>query len=306
MNDPLRPRRPRPRKRFGQHFLVDPGVLEQIFAALNLAQDDHVIEVGPGHGALTERLLIEAASVAAIEVDRDLAARLAARFPKLQLEVADVLRTDLAEFVHRTRGQAPRTRLVGNLPYNIATPLLGQLFALTTPAPFPPRPPRGRVEKSAPAFLDDGAAREEAAARKDPLRPAITDSHVMLQREVADRLTAPLAHADYGRLTVMAQYHCHIERLFDVHPTSFRPAPKVRSAFVRLHPRPDQPNCDLDALAQVLRTAFSKRRKTIANALAPLHLNLSALGLEPTLRPQELSVDTYVQLARQLAPAEPD
>ena len=247
--------------------------MEQIFAALSLAQDDHVIEVGPGHGALTARLLAEAASVAAIEVDRDLAARLATRFPKLQLEVADVLRTDLAEFIHRTQSQAPRTRLVGNLPYNIATPLLGQLFALSaSPSAVTPSP--------------------------------ITDSHVMLQREVADRLTAPLGSSDYGRLTVMAQYHCHIERLFDVQPTSFRPAPKVRSTFVCLRPRPDQPHCDLDALSQVLRTAFSKRRKTIANALAPLHLNLPALGLEPTLRPQELSVDDYVGLARQLAPAE--
>ena len=245
--------------------------MEQIFRALNLAQDDHVIEVGPGHGALTGRLLTEAASVAAIEVDRDLAARLTTRFPTLQLEVADVLRTDLAEFAHRTRGHAAHTRIVGNLPYNIATPLLGQLFAL---------------------------AASPSATTANP----ITDIHVMLQREVAGRLTARLGSADYGRLTVMAQYHCHIESLFDVHPTSFRPAPKVRSAFVRLHPHPDPPDCDVGALSQVLRTAFSKRRKTIANALAPLDLDPSALGLEPTLRPQELSVDDYVELARQLAP----
>ncbi len=248
--------------------------MEQIFRALSLAQDDHVIEVGPGHGALTGRLLTEAASVAAIEVDRDLATRLTTRFPTLRLEVADVLRTDLAEFAQRTRGHAAHTRIVGNLPYNIATPLLGQLF---------------------------GLANSPNATTPNP----ITDIHVMLQREVADRLTARLGSADYGRLTVMAQYHCHIERLFDVHATSFRPAPKVRSAFVRLRPRPNQPNCDVSALSQVLRTAFSKRRKTIANALAPLDLNPSALGLEPTLRPQELSVDDYVELARQLAPLGP-
>ncbi|MDE0008712.1 MAG: 16S rRNA (adenine(1518)-N(6)/adenine(1519)-N(6))-dimethyltransferase RsmA, partial [Gammaproteobacteria bacterium] len=247
MNDPLRPRRPRPRKRFGQHFLVDQGVVEQVFAALSLVQDDHVIEVGPGLGALTERLLTEAASVAAVEIDRDLAARLTARFPTLQLEVADVLRTDLAEFAQRTRGHAAHTRIVGNLPYKKAPPLLGQRFALATspnaPSPHP-----------------------------------ITAIHLMFQREVADRLTAPLGSADYGRLTVMAQTHCHIERLFDVDPRSFRPAPKVRSAFVRLRPRPDPPHCDLDALSHVLRTAFSKRRKTVANALAPLNLNLPALG----------------------------
>lgn len=271
MNDPPRPLRLRPRKRFGQHFLVDQGVVEQIFAVLNLAADDHVIEVGPGHGAITGRLLTEAASVAAIEVDRDLAARLTTRFPTLQLEVADVLRTDLAEFAQRTRGHACHTRIVGNLPYNIATPLLGQLFALAN------------LPSATTANL-------------------VTDIHVMLQREVADRLTARLGSADYGRLTVTAQYHCDVERLFDVHRTSFRPAPKVRSAFVRLRPRPNQPNCDLGALSQVLRTAFSKRRKTIANALAPLDLDLSALGLEPTLRPQELCVDDYVELARQLAP----
>lgn len=257
----------KPRKRFGQHFLVDQGAIEQIFAALRLGEDDHVIEVGPGHGALTGRLLEEAGTVAAIEIDRDLAARLATRFPTLQLEVADVLRTDLGEFAHRTRGEAPRVRMVGNLPYNVATPLLGRLFELAN----------------------------------DPNNP-ITDIHVMLQREVADRLAAPLGSADYGRLTVMAQYHCHIERLFDVNRTSFRPQPKVQSTFVRLLPRPDRPPCDLGALAQILRTAFTKRRKTIANALAPLTPNWTELRLDPTLRPQELSVTDYITLAHELTP----
>ena len=269
--------------------------MEQIFAALDLRPDDHVIEVGPGQGALTARLLEEAASVAAIEIDRDLAARLTTRFPNLQLGVADVLRTNLADFAHRTQGQAPRTRIVGNLPYNIATPLLGQLFTLTTPlrgdTPLPSLPPRGGVEKSVPAFLGEGAAGQA---------PPIADIHVMLQHEVANRLTAPPGTTNYSRLSVMAQYHCQIESLFDVSPTSFRPAPKVLSTFVRLLPRTDQPQCDLDALSQVLRTAFSKRRKTIANALAPLAPNLPELGLDPTLRPQELSVADYVALARHL------
>ena len=271
MNDRSRPRQPRPRKRFGQHFLVDQAVIEQIFAALRLSDDDHVIEVGPGHGALTARLLEEAGSVAAIEIDRDLAARLSARFPSLQLETADVLRIDLGEFARRTRAEARRVRIVGNLPYNVATPLIGRLFELAQPPDASP----------------------------------IADIHVMLQREVADRLTAPLGSPDYGRLTVMAQYHCQVERLFDVDRTSFRPPPKVRSAFVRLLPRQDPPPCDLEALAQVLRTAFSKRRKTIANALAPLTPNWQELGLEPTLRPQELSVANYIALARQFASRPP-
>ncbi len=222
--------------------------------------------MGPGHGALTARLLDEAGSVAAIEIDHDLAARLTARFPTLQLEVADVLRIDLADFARATRAGAARVRIVGNLPYNVATPLIGRLLALTDPS------------------------------HSD----AIADIHVMLQREVADRLVAPLGSADYGRLTVMAQYHCRVERLFDVERTSFRPPPKVRSTFVCLLPRPDRLPCDLDALAQVLRIAFSKRRKTIANALAPLTPDWQELGLQPTQRPQELSVADYVALTRQI------
>lgn len=239
-------------------------MVEQIFAALRLGEDDDVIEVGPGHGALTSRLLEEAGSVAAIEIDRDLAQRLAIRFPALQLEVADVLRIDLGEFARRTRAETHRVRMVGNLPYNVATPLIGRLFELANEADNP-----------------------------------IADIHVMLQREVADRLAARPGSADYGRLTVMAQYHCQVERLFEVDRTSFRPPPKVRSAFVRLLPRSDRAACDIGALAQVLRTAFAKRRKTIANALAPLAPDWDELGLDPALRPQELSVASYVALARQ-------
>ena len=243
----------RPRKRFGQHFLTDPAVVERIFGALRCEATDHVLEIGPGTGLLTERLCHEAGTVTAIEVDRDLAASLQARLPALNVVQANVLTTDLAPYL----GSDGALRIVGNLPYNVATPLLGRLFEVI-----------------------DG----------------IADVHVMLQSEVADRLAAGPGTKSYGRLSVTSQYYCQVERLFDVEPASFTPAPKVRSAFVRLCAREREP-CDVGNLAAVLRAAFGQRRKTLGNALKSFAPDWHALGLDAGARAENLRVEDFVAIA---------
>jgi 16S rRNA (adenine1518-N6/adenine1519-N6)-dimethyltransferase len=240
------------RKRFGQHFLADPAIVERIFAALRLQGDDAIVEIGPGAGALTGRLLAEAGHVAAIEIDRDLAASLRSRFPSLDLVCADALTADLEPFLDTPR------RLVGNLPYNIATPLLGRLF--------------GHAERC-------------------------VDMHFMLQREVAERLTASPGSKTYGRLSVIAQYHCRIERLFDACRESFRPPPKVASSFVRLAGREREP-CDVSALRHIARAAFGQRRKKLGNALHSLAADWGALDIDPGRRAESLSVQEFVKIAR--------
>ena len=244
------------RKRFGQHFLTDAAVVERIFAALGCQQTDLVLEIGPGTGLLTERLCIDAGMVTAIEIDRDLAALLRARLPSVDVVCGDALRVDLDALVG-TR----RPRVVGNLPYNVATPLLGRLF--------------GMVDQ-------------------------LADMHFMLQAEVAERLAAAPGTKRYGRLSVIAQYHCDIERLFDVVATSFTPAPKVRSAFVRLTARRREA-CDVRQLEGVVRTAFGQRRKTLANALKSLAPDWRTLGLDPHSRPENLRVEDFLAIANHLA-----
>ena len=248
----------RPRKRFGQHFLTDPAVVERIFGALRCQATDHVLEIGPGTGLLTERLCQEAGTVTAIEVDRDLAASLQARLPALNVVQADVLTTDLALYL----GPDGALRIVGNLPYNVATPLLGHLFEV--------------IDR-------------------------IADIHVMLQAEVADRLAADPGTKSYGRLSVTSQYYCRIERLFDVEAASFTPAPKVRSAFLRLCAREREP-CDVGNLAAVLRAAFGQRRKTLGNALKSFAPDWHALGLDAGTRAENLRVEDFVAIAN-AAPA---
>ena len=243
----------RPRKRFGQHFLTDPAVVERIFAALRCQATDRVLEIGPGTGLLTERLCHEAGTVTAIEVDRDLAATLRARLPALRVVCGDVLATELEAYL----GSDGALRVVGNLPYNVATPLIGRLF--------------------------------DVIDRLD-------DIHVMLQAEVADRLAASPTTKSYGRLSVVAQYHCRIERLFDVEPASFTPAPKVRSAFVRLRAR-ERESCDVATLAAVVRTAFGQRRKTLGNALRSFAPDWGALGLDAGARAENLRVEDFVAIA---------
>jgi 16S rRNA (adenine1518-N6/adenine1519-N6)-dimethyltransferase len=242
----------RPRKRFGQHFLHDTGILARIVEALDPAADDAVVEIGPGEGALTQVLLARLRHLTVIEIDRDLAARLAARFPpeRLTVHCADVLEFDFA-------GLAPGTRLIGNLPYNISTPLLFQV------------------------------ARHAERVR---------DAHFMLQREVVDRMVAQPSTPAYGRLSVMLQVRFRMQRLFDVSRGAFRPPPKVESAVVRLEPLRTPLPCDEARFAAIVRGAFSARRKTLRNALPLRPEDYPALGLDPQLRPENLAPADYVRI----------
>lgn len=223
------------------------------------------MEIGPGTGVLTRRLAREAASVAAVEVDRDLVAALrAGGFGDSAAEVdivqGDALKVDLKPLLGRG-GERPR-RVVGNLPYNIATALLERLFR-----------------------IDAG----------------ISDMHFMLQAEVAHRLTASPGSKAYGRLSVAAQWRCRIDSLFAVEPESFSPPPRVDSAFVRLVPRAEEDRhaCDPDDLDEVLRVAFAGRRKVLGNALKSLAVDWRALGIDPGVRAENLTVDDFVAIARQ-------
>jgi 16S rRNA (adenine1518-N6/adenine1519-N6)-dimethyltransferase len=245
-----------PRKRFGQHFLASPGIVAKIVDAIDPQPGDVVVEIGPGLGALTEPLLARLPHLHVIEIDRDIVARLvAAHAPeRLTVHAGDVLDFDF--------GTLPDgLRIVGNLPYNISTPILFHLVA--------------------------------QAAR-------VRDMHFMLQREVVDRMVAAPSTAEYGRLSVMLQVRFAMQRLVDVPPGAFRPPPKVDSAVVRLVPRADAAACDAAALQKVVTAAFTKRRKTLRNALAGAVTAdaLEALGLDPQLRPENLSVGDYVALSR--------
>ena len=246
---------------FGQHFLTDASAVDRIFAVLDVRASDHVLEIGPGAGALTMRLGQEAGSVVAVEVDRDLATSLQARLPHVEVVCADALKADLGGLLDR--GGERRRRVVGNLPYNIVSPLLGRLF-------------------------DVGAE----------------DMHFMVQAEVARRLAAAPGSKTYGRLSVIAQWHCRSELLFEVGPGSFSPPPKVRSAFVRLRPRPlsDRPECDEATLQRVVRMAFAQRRKTLANALESLAVDWDALRIDPRDRPENLGVGDFVAIANGMTP----
>lgn len=245
------------RKRFGQHFLTDQAVVERIFAALALRDGDRVLEIGPGTGVLTERLAAEVGTLTAVEIDHDLAAALCRRLPKVRFIRDDALRVDY----DRLFSEDPaRHRVVGNLPYNIATPLLARLFNVAQ----------------------------------------VADMHFMLQEEVAVRLTAKPGSKAYGRLTVAGQYHCRVERLFDVAAESFAPPPKVASAFVRLTPKSPEP-CDLGILHEVLHMAFGQRRKVLANALRSLAIDWPALAIDPRSRAEQLSVRDFVAITNHCA-----
>ncbi len=248
-----------PRKRFGQHFLVDQGVLDEIVALVRPSADDRLLEIGPGHGALTERLHGRAARFVAIEIDRDLVPFLKARFADLEVINEDVLRVDLDALLGH---DLPRWRLVGNLPYNISTPLIVRLLG----------------------HLD-----------------AIADMHFMLQREVAARLAGSPGTKAWGRIAVLTQYHCTVDRVLDVAPECFEPAPRVWSSVVRFVPRRDPLSlADPAALDLVLRRAFSQRRKQLGNALQSLAPDWAAAGVDPGRRADDLSVAEFVALANTL------
>jgi len=253
-------RRHVPRKRFGQHFLVEPGVIGRIVAAIDPQRGEHIVEIGPGLGALTAPLLERIEHLHVVELDRDLSARLRERFPAERLAVhqADALRFDFAAL------PAP-LRIVGNLPYNISTPLLFHVAA--------------------------------AAAR-------CSDLHFMLQQEVVERMVAMPSGPEYGRLSVMLQYRFRLERLFTVPPDAFRPPPKVHSAVVRLLPRPlpELQAVDEARFSTVVAKAFSMRRKTLKNALAGLvsESELVGLGIDPGGRAQTLPVAAFVTIANRV------
>ncbi len=249
------------RRRFGQHFLVDRHYVDRIVAAVAPQPGDALVEIGPGLAALTGALVERAGHVTALEIDRDLAARLAADFPaeRLTLVIGDALDFDFGRL-------GKNLRVVGNLPYNISSPLLFRL-----------------------------------AAHREALR----DIHVMLQREVVARMTAAPGTADYGRLSVMLQVSFAITRLFTVPAGAFRPPPKVESAVARLVPLgAAQPRIADPALfARLVAASFGQRRKTLRNALAGLcdEAALAGAGIDPTLRGERLGIADFVRLANALA-----
>jgi 16S rRNA (adenine1518-N6/adenine1519-N6)-dimethyltransferase len=297
-----------PRKRFGQNFLHDRAVVQRILAAVDAQPDQHLVEVGPGQGAITGGLLAAAGELDAIELDRELIGPLASRFAtamraahastgdagtgwvpgrqreagetRFRLHNADALAFDLCALLPRTRSAsrpeqlspadarqaAPRLRLVGNLPYNISTPLLFR-------------------------FLEQA--------------DCIEDMHLMLQKEVVDRMTATPGTKVYGRLSVMVQTHCSAERLFVVRSGAFRPAPKVDSAVVRLRPHrpPAYRLTDRRLHQRIVAAAFSQRRKILRNSLRGLVAGeqFAALGLDPGARAERLAVADFVVLANAAA-----
>ena len=253
--------RGRPRKRFGQHFLHDPAVIERIAAAIAPAAGDALVEIGPGRGALTRRLLAcDCGSLDAIEIDRDLAALLRAELggdSRFAVHEADALRVDFGALARR-RGRA--LRVVGNLPYNISTPLLFHLLQTVAD---------------------------------------IRDLHVMLQREVIERMAARPGDAAYGRLTVMLHPWVEVERLFDVGPGAFQPPPRVWSAIARLEVRARPAFPVSPAFPAVVAAAFTHRRKTLRNALRGLATaqQIASCGVDPGARPETVAPERFNAIA---------
>ncbi len=250
-----------PRRRFGQNFLVDPHYIARIVDAVAPRTGETIVEIGPGLAALTRSLIERTGHITALEIDRDLAARLEQDFPREQLTlvVGDALDFDF--------GQLGRDlRIVGNLPYNISSPLLFHLAGY--------------------AHL-------------------VRDVHVMLQKEVVARMAAHPGTADYGRLTVMLQVRFAITRLFTVPPGAFRPAPKVESAVARLVPLgAAAPSItDRGLFERVVAASFGQRRKTLRNALRPLcdDAAIVAAGIDPGARGETLAVGEFVRLANALS-----
>ena len=249
----------RARKRFGQNFLHNHQIIDAILRAINIQPTDKMLEIGPGLGALTKPLLQQLVTLTAIEIDTDLQAHLLAMpeaTGKLNLIGGDALKIDYSQF-------GENVRIIGNLPYNISTPLLLRLLHYAS-------------------YIDD--------------------MHFMLQKEVVERLAAGPGSKTYGRLSVMVQYYCDVDHLFNVPPTAFHPEPKVESAIVRLTPlrHSPYPIVAFDDLERLVACAFSMRRKTLANNLKPLldAAGITALGIDPGMRPEQISVMEYVQLAK--------
>jgi 16S rRNA (adenine1518-N6/adenine1519-N6)-dimethyltransferase len=254
----------RPRKRFGQNFLTDDAIVDAIVDAIAPRHEDRMIEIGPGLAALTQPLLAQLARLHVVEIDRDIVARLRAAFApeRLIIHEGDALKFDFGSI-------GTGLRVVGNLPYNISTPLL---FHLAHHA------------------------------------GAIRDIHVMLQKEVVERMVAPPSSSAYSRLSVMLQYRFRMERLLEVPAAAFRPAPRVESALVRMQPSLPLPHPARDErrLGLLVAAAFAQRRKTLRNALKGRFAaaDFDRLGIDPRLRAQDLPVSDFVRMADYAAAAE--
>lgn len=265
----LRSAKHQPRKRFGQNFLHDSSVIRQIVDSIRLERDDNLIEIGPGMGALTEPLLAEVNAMSVVELDRDLADSLRIRIganshPNFTIIKANAMDVDYRELYSEEKG---KLRVVGNLPYNISTPILFHLLE----------------------FAD-----------------VIEDMHFMLQKEVVERITADVGSKTYGRLSVIMQYHCETDYLLTVPRGAFNPPPKVTSAVFRLTPHTTKPVVaeDEDHFAIVVRETFNHRRKTLRaifkqSALLPTlsEDDFAACAIDPQARPETLSVSDFVTLS---------
>ncbi|SBS33775.1 Ribosomal RNA small subunit methyltransferase A [Marinomonas aquimarina] len=252
------------RKRFGQNFLHDMGIIRRIVACIAPKEGQRIVEIGPGKGALTEGIISVTKRMDVVELDRDLIPILRVnlfRYPDLTVHEADAMKFDFESLANEGN-----IRVVGNLPYNISTPLIFHLLSF--------------AEK-------------------------IDDMHFMLQKEVVDRLAARPGDNLYGRLSVMAQYYCRVESLFIVGPESFDPPPKVDSAIVRMMPHKTLPFVanDLKMLEDMVRIGFQQRRKTLRNNYKGV-LNdedFAALGIDPSLRPERLDVEDFVNIANHVS-----
>ena len=249
---------PQARKRFGQHFLTSSDTIDRIVSAILPQEGETIVEIGPGQGAMTTPLAQSAATLHAIEVDRDLVVSLNRKFQdhaNVIIHEADALRFDFSTF------DVP-LRIVGNLPYNISTPLLFHLLTFNQ---------------------------------------IVTDMHFMLQKEVVDRMSATPGSKDYGRLTIMLGCQLEVVPLFDVPPDAFRPSPTVMSSVVRMRPVPHDrfEIRDPHKLEQIVKQGFSKRRKTLRNALQGLvsETEIKAAGIEPGKRPEQIPVEGWIRLA---------
>lgn len=247
------------RKRFGQHFLHDNHIIARIVSAIAPVEDDNLLEIGPGQGALTYPLLKQCKHLTAVELDRDLIPILqrgATRYGHL-----DIINSDILEFDLMTLAGDKSYRIAGNLPYNISTPLMFHLMASIS---------------------------------------RIQDMHFMVQKEVALRIVANIGDRNYGRLSIMMQYYCHCEYLFDVPPGCFTPPPKVDSAIIRLipHQQPIIQVNDFDLFSTIVKTAFGQRRKTISNSLKKMIDSscFEAAQIDQSLRAERLSGEDFARL----------
>jgi 16S rRNA (adenine1518-N6/adenine1519-N6)-dimethyltransferase len=250
------------RKRFGQNFLTDQLVLNNIIAAINPQPDQSMVEIGPGLAAMTRLLLDGLTTLHVVELDRDLVARLKKSFDpaKLIVHEGDALQFDFASLPVAAGG---KLRIVGNLPYNISSPLLFHLAEFTD---------------------------------------LVEDQHFMLQKEVVERMVAEPGSKTYGRLSVMLQWRYHMDLLFVVPPTAFDPPPRVESAIVRMIPKTTRLACDVRKLEQVVTKAFSQRRKVVRNCVAGMftEAQLLSVGIDPQLRAETIPLEQYVALANLL------